>query len=945
MYRIFKRLRLDDLDEIRIEYLNRNGNYNNVNNHDVDNSEWSIEARKIGSRLIELFSRGSSRNMWTYDEYFKHHSLYTWPSSCFRKGRTYTSTVNENNNDNNVPLIRIKLARIKKPSPVEEDYRFYPNEDTYEITFGEFVKRKVKKREYLGNGFRNYKTTTKQMIIGEEESQDMENHRLVYADKISSFNNSYNIYRSKYCENVVRLYEKPDIATIYSFQNRLSDILKCNPVIETLLDCIFEYNRTTSTRNSDSVIMKDLRKVLLNFEKLARQRNLAYNILKTNGTLNICVPSVEKPRLSSYPPRPIPDAQLMAQFVLRKIETIEEIMCFFDMDCCRFCYDGRTVFTILEGLRALKYKINFVSKEHIEKGLYYNRACKFGKRGFHTLFISLHPLFHVIHADYMVQDLKQDIFERQESGENDHVDNIWSGFFNPASGKYFAREHRDIDNTKDLDEANYYTVVLRSLTYELVDAVLENGLKDAFTAYSSYYVDGRWTAEEHGNALSETLADRIIHHITTEDIHIFCSRFSELFMKDASSYFLEGYFESHLRNKYNIYKCYICGMYSHHYHDISLQADRIYGSSLPKREKRLKEIEEKFGMCNICKKFHEQKSIQSMAFKVKDLSSKVAIVTGGRIKIGFETALMLLRCNATVIVTTRFIEDALERFKAELDYSTWQHALILYPLNLKDGKSVLQFTDFVLKHFSRVDILINNAAQTVKRPLNYYEKLFRLETTKNNSLTHCTHNKVNEFMVGLTENIVEFKACQDFISTGKVDKWGEQCDERWLNSWNQKLFEISNIELIEAQMINNVAPTILVSKLFDCMKYSPDTIELNQNDKFDENDSVSMGHTFIINVTSHEGQFTTEGKTDNHIQTNISKASLNMMTRSAANFFAKHGILMNSVDTGWISSALPETFKTPPLSPKDGALRILDTILTGSFAYGKLFKNYQETEW
>lgn len=150
MYRIFKRLRIHDLDEIRVEYLNQN--IHNINN----NSEWSdlIEPRKKGSRLIELFSRGSSRNMWTYDEYFKCHSPYSWPSSCFKKGITYTSTVlpideesvnpsmtscendnsgcvNESNDSSNrveVSPIQIKQRDIEIHSSVEEDYRFYPNE-------------------------------------------------------------------------------------------------------------------------------------------------------------------------------------------------------------------------------------------------------------------------------------------------------------------------------------------------------------------------------------------------------------------------------------------------------------------------------------------------------------------------------------------------------------------------------------------------------------------------------------------------------------------------------------------------------------------------------------------------------------------------------------------------------------------------------------------------
>ena len=141
-------------------------------------------------------------------------------------------------------------------------------------------------------------------------------------------------------------------------------------------------------------------------------------------------------------------------------------------------------------------------------------------------------------------------------------------------------------------------------------------------------------------------------------------------------------------------------------------------------------------------------------------------------------------------------------------------------------------------------------------------------------------------------------------------------------------------------MINAVAPAIMLSQLAPLLtpQWSAD------NDQIDAIDALSMGHSFVVNVTSHEGQFCTSGKTDHHIHTNISKACLNMLTRTSSHYYAKMGILINSVDTGWVSSALP-TFKEPPLTLQDATKRILHPILIGSFEYGKLYKNYKVVDW
>ncbi|EFC40572.1 predicted protein [Naegleria gruberi] len=368
-------------------------------------------------------------------------------------------------------------------------------------------------------------------------------------------------------------------------------------------------------------------------------------------------------------------------------------------------------------------------------------------------------------------------------------------------------------------------------------------------------------------------------------------------------------------------------------------------------------------MCDTCSLFNSR-----MRSLKRDLVGKVAIVTGARIKIGFETARALLKNGATVIATSRFTHDAYEKYAECDDFEDWQSRLFIYPLNLKDGDSILSFCAYVKNNFSKIDILINNAAQTVRRPLKYYEKL--LEKEKSNlSETHLGEIKTNDstelvlknenkkiviysdelsiknHCLNITEHYSLTK--EDFDSNlhsmfpeGETDQFGEQKDNRTHHSWTYLLPEIDAIELLETTMINNIAPTIIVSQLMDIMKPKVEDLE----NVTAEDILTGKNSSYIINVVSHEGIFNIDGKTDGHVHTNMSKAALNMLTRSASNYYAKNGILMNSCDTGWISSAI-KTFMKPPLTVKDGAYRILYPILTCSLDYGKLYKNYHESKW
>ena len=109
-----------------------------------------------------------------------------------------------------------------------------------------------------------------------------------------------------------------------------------------------------------------------------------------------------------------------------------------------------------------------------------------------------------------------------------------------------------------------------------------------------------------------------------------------------------------------------------------------------------------------------------------DLSNRVAIVTGSRVKIGFQTCLKLLRAGCTVIATTRFPNAACRAYMNVPDFDTFKHRLHVYGLDLRDIAGLEAFTRYIINHYSNgnnngIDILINNACQTIRRPVGYYK--------------------------------------------------------------------------------------------------------------------------------------------------------------------------------------------------------------------------------
>ena len=124
--------------------------------------------------------------------------------------------------------------------------------------------------------------------------------------------------------------------------------------------------------------------------------------------------------------------------------------------------------------------------------------------------------------------------------------------------------------------------------------------------------------------------------------------------------------------------------------------------------------------CQECRQLNED-----MIDRHCDLTGRYAIVTGGRIKIGFETALMLLRDGCFVIVTTRFPGNALSKFSNHSDFDKWKDRLKILRLDLQDVQSINEFLNYVHETIPHLDILINNAAQTIHRPFAYYQPMIQ----------------------------------------------------------------------------------------------------------------------------------------------------------------------------------------------------------------------------
>lgn len=359
-----------------------------------------------------------------------------------------------------------------------------------------------------------------------------------------------------------------------------------------------------------------------------------------------------------------------------------------------------------------------------------------------------------------------------------------------------------------------------------------------------------------------------------------------------------------------------------------------------------------------------------------DLRGKRALLTGGRAKIGMYIALMLLRDGADLTITTRFPKDAVRRFRAMPDADDWIDRLTVVGIDLRDPAQVAALAQEVAAA-GPLDILINNAAQTVRRSPGAYSHLVNAETLPlqddlrlptqitfdrtsqahpaqlvssldTDAVAHHgnddTHHEAAALAAAESARVLSAGSAslEAYLAGTAVDAGGLLPDLATSNSWTDTVDQVDPLELLEVQLCNSVAPFILVSRLRPAMRAAVE---------------AGARRAYVVNVSAMEGQFGRRYKGAGHPHTNMAKAALNMLTRtSAQEMFDTDQILMTAVDTGWITDERPHDQKLriagegwhAPLDLVDGAARVYDPIVQGERGtdlYGVFLKDFGPHDW
>ncbi|KAJ3397217.1 hypothetical protein HDU92_000097 [Lobulomyces angularis] len=617
------------------------------------------------------------------------------------------------------------------------------------------------------------------------------------------------------------------------------------------------------------------------------------------------------------------------QLLINAVEFPEQCILQFDLDCCAVYFDGENVYASDRAIRAFNTGTNFVDPRDLKDTARARRMAKYCQREFDNVFF-------------------------EQCRHNPRCDVACSESMRAAVDKNFLNysDEEEDESSDESDSEDYYHRNLRKVEPE--DEPKLNYEEDEYTPVPLLYGPDVNTVglESHLEALTagdpiikifdtiDLLEENFINNVKTDD-----GRFKAVQFKWEKDSVLRKNF----RFSEFFTKCYMCSA------DLSMNDGaklKAEDGDLGEMEKDASQQVKKIPLCETCVKFNKNKVEQ-----VVDLKNTFSLVTGGRTKIGYHSALRLLRNGSTVIVTTRFPLIAAKRFFQESDSKEWWNRLRIYGLDFRNINSVLEFADLLLRGSAEhkipyLDILINNAAQTIRRPAAYHESLVKLELeisrcgskqlfsvlkflpTKHSAKVTMVENEFNtsfnsekqlneitqKLEVDITTDVIAESSLQSLVKVKGIDfdeenvlhdiahfdctnvtVQNDPLDNRTKTTWNSNLFETSISEVAEVTLINQISPTLLIKKLVTLMtfKHKSDVTATPMVDQ----------PSFIINVTSMEGNFN-HAKNEKdisekefldvdgmgvHPHTNMCKAALNRLTQTMGGDLIKYGVYMSAV--------------------------------------------------